>query len=272
MQRRRSVNPPAVTCPLGRLPPLYPSRLQFAPRPHHSPERNPGCTAGARPHGGRRRGRLTILLSPAVHTRRRRDESRALGAERPSSVGPPERREGETPPGGKPHEGKTAGRRDLGWEPRGPELRAGPRLRAPSPNPVQHSPGCSGRVRPGSGSPGPGGEGWTGTRLPRIPSQAAGPPLVQGQGPGPVTGTPEPSTPSPDRRLRRHGQEGVAAPLRGGHRWRLQGGAVLAGICRREPDPGTLGPWASQCTSGFVGGSGPEDGRPREARAPWSRN
>lgn len=39
-------------------------------------------------------------------------------------------------------------------------------------------------ARPGSGSPVPGGEDWTDKRLPRIPSQTAGPPLGQGQGPG----------------------------------------------------------------------------------------
>lgn len=97
-------------------------------------------------------------------------------------------------------------------------------------------------ARPGSGSPAPGGEGWTGTRLPRIPSQAAGPPLVQGQGPGPVRRTPRAARPP--------------LPI-----------AVSAGTVRREcsfPFKGVgtgVDSRAARCSLGFVGGSG--------TRVPW---
>lgn len=139
-------------------------------------------------------------------------------------------REGETPSTQTGGEGEGEGHPGRGEPPGGS-------LEAPRPNCEQRSPGRgTADVRPGPGSPASGAKERTGSRLDRIPFQAAGPP--PGRGPGRVrarggswrsvafSGTPSPRTRPRGRCVPRPWRAGPASH-------RPPGGAVYFGICRR---------------------------------------
>lgn len=189
--------------------------------PHHSlRDATPGPRPGpAVPPGGWEEGGTVILRSlRRPHTRVEGErQNGARGAERPSLRDP---RRGEQR---RPAPGEVPGREDSQEErPREGVSRA------------RTSGRTSGGSEPLARTPGQhaltwmlrtswvrlSGAGWrrgSATRLPRIPSQAASE-AASGAGTGTGSGhgdAPSRPTPSGDRRLHRHGQEGVAAPLRG---------------------------------------------------------